>query len=89
MHVAFMDHRLDQTLLDEFLDGAASQAAVDLVVFNQGVDGDNLHFLGNFLDDLVKQGIVEHDSVVLLVAYLTLGPLYVGENIIRIDQDGR
>ncbi len=75
MEAAANSDGLDGSRVGELLHRAASERAVDLVVLNERVDGDDLHLLGHLLDELVVDSLGEDDLVVLLLTELALGPL--------------
>lgn len=66
---------LNLSLGAQVLHDSAGNGAVDLVVLDERVHGDHLHFLGDLLGDLVMSVLVKEDHVVLLLPHFSLGPL--------------
>jgi len=66
LHLAVCNDRLDLALLLEVLEAPASQGAVDLHAVDKSGDGDETVRL-NILVKLLRDGLVEHDSMLGLV----------------------
>mmetsp|Transcript_24427 Transcript_24427/g.43352 ORF Transcript_24427/g.43352 Transcript_24427/m.43352 type:complete len:315 (-) Transcript_24427:242-1186(-) len=76
-HGTVVRDALNLALSSKVLDAPAGYASVDLVGFNHCVHGDHFHLFRDFRKQFLVKLAAKNDSIVLLFADLTLGPLFL------------